>query len=104
MTVENRGNGHIWRMPANLIAHISAILYAGRGDRRKSQSLHRAHLAIFADRRDRRIKSPSVSLALDGTMLRKSSHNAESSQILVEFLKELNRPKRFKKLPKLILS
>ena len=36
---------------------ISAILYADRGDRRKSQSLHRAHLAIFADRRDRRIKS-----------------------------------------------
>ena len=36
-----------------------------RGDRRKSQSLHRAHLAIFADRGDRRIKSPSVSLALE---------------------------------------
>ena len=46
-----------------LTCQISAILYADRGDRRKSQSLHRAHLAIFADRRDRRIKSPSVSLA-----------------------------------------
>ena len=40
--VENRGNGHTWRMPANLIAdtdltcQISAILYADRGDRRKS--------------------------------------------------------------------
>ena len=47
-----------------LTCQISAILYADRGDRRKSQSLHRAHLAIFADRRNRRIKSPSVSLAL----------------------------------------
>ena len=47
-----------------LTCQISAILYADRGDRRKSQSPHRAHLAIFADRRDRRIKSPSVSLAL----------------------------------------
>ena len=43
-----------------LTCQILAILYA---DRRKSQSLHRAHLAIFADRGDRRIKSPSVSLA-----------------------------------------
>ena len=43
---------------------ISAILYADRGDRRKSQLLHRAHLAFFADRGDRRIKSPSVSPAL----------------------------------------
>ena len=33
-------------------------------DQWKSQSLHRAHLAIFADRYDRPIKSPSVSLAL----------------------------------------
>ena len=54
---------------ANLIADIwharypSAILYADHGDRRKSQSLQRAHEAIFADRGDRRIKSPSVSLA-----------------------------------------
>ena len=47
-----------------LTCHISAILYTDRGDRRKWQSLHRAHLAIFADRGDRRIKSPSVSLAL----------------------------------------
>ena len=47
-----------------LTCQISAILYADRGDRRKSQSLHRAHLTIFADRRDRRIKSPSVSPAL----------------------------------------
>ena len=43
-----------------LTCQISAILYADRGDRRKSQSLHRAHLAIFADRGDRGIKSPSV--------------------------------------------
>ena len=46
-----------------LACQISAILYADRGDRRKSQSLHRAHLAIFADRRSRLIKSPSLSLA-----------------------------------------
>ena len=47
-----------------LTCQISAILNADRGDRGKSQSLHRAHLAIFADRGDRRIKSPGVSLAL----------------------------------------
>ena len=47
-----------------LTCQISAILYADRGDRQKSQSPHRAHLAIFADRRDRRIKSPGVSPAL----------------------------------------
>ena len=40
-----------------LSCQISAILYANRGDRRKSQSLHRAHLVIFADHGDRRIKS-----------------------------------------------
>ena len=54
INAENRGNGHTWRM------RRSAILFADRGDRRKSQSLHRAHLAIFTDRGDRRIKSPSV--------------------------------------------
>ena len=43
-----------------LTCQISAILYADR----KSQSLHRAHLAIFTDRGDRRIKPLSVSLAL----------------------------------------
>ena len=47
-----------------LTCQISAILYADRGDWRKSQSLHREHLAIFVDRSDRRIKSPRVSLAL----------------------------------------
>ena len=47
-----------------LTCQISAILYADRGDRRKSQSRYRAHLSIFADRGDRRIRSPSVSLAL----------------------------------------
>ena len=46
-----------------LTCQISAILYADRDDRRKAQSLHEAQLAIFADRGDRRIKSPSVSLA-----------------------------------------
>ena len=48
-----------------LTYQISAILYADRGNRRKSQSLHWAHLAIFADGGDRRIKSPGVSPALD---------------------------------------
>ena len=47
-----------------LTCQISAILYADRGDRRKSQSRHRAHLVIFADRRDRRMESPGVSPAL----------------------------------------
>ena len=47
-----------------LTCQISAILCADRGDRRKSQSLHRAHQAIFADRSDRRIKSLGVSPAL----------------------------------------
>ena len=47
-----------------LTYQISANLYADRRDRRKSQLLHRAYLAIFADRGDQRIKSPSVSLAL----------------------------------------
>ena len=47
-----------------LTCQISAIKYADRGDRRKSQSLQRTHLAIFADRGNRRIKSPGVSLAL----------------------------------------
>ena len=42
---------------------ISAILYADRGNRWKSQSLHRAHLAIIPDRRDQRLKSASVSPA-----------------------------------------
>ena len=40
-----------------LTCQMLAILYA---DRRKSQSLQLAHLAIFVDRSDRRIKSPSV--------------------------------------------
>ena len=47
-----------------LTCQISAILSADRGDRRKSQSPHRAHSAIFADRRDRLIKSPGMSPAL----------------------------------------
>ena len=33
-----------------LTCQISAILNTDRSDRRKSQSLHRAHLASFADR------------------------------------------------------
>ena len=41
---------------------VSAILYADRGDRRKSLSLHRAHLVIFSDCCDRRIKSPGMSV------------------------------------------
>ena len=35
-----------------------AILYADRGDRRKSPGVPGAAIAIFADRRDRRVKSP----------------------------------------------
>ena len=40
-----------------LAAHL-AILYADRGDRRKSPGVLGAAIAIFADHRDRRIKSP----------------------------------------------
>ena len=47
-----------------LVDQISAILNANHGDRRKSQSPYWAHLAIFANRRDRRIKSLGVSTAL----------------------------------------
>ena len=43
-----------------LTCQISAILYTDRGDRRKSQSLPLAYIAIFC------IKSPGVSPALDG--------------------------------------
>ena len=35
-----------------------AILYADRCDRRKSPGVPGAAIAIFSDRRDRRIKSP----------------------------------------------
>ena len=51
--------GNRWRLLANFIA--------GRGDQnhwRNSLSQKQAHLAIFADRRDKRIKSPSVLGAL----------------------------------------
>ena len=47
-----------------LVDQISAILNANRGDRRKSQSPYWAHLAIFANSRDRRIKPLGVSTAL----------------------------------------
>ena len=45
-------------------AEKSAVLNANRGGPRKSQSQHRAHLAIFADRLDRLAKSLSTSLVL----------------------------------------
>ena len=75
MSVENNRNGHTCRMPANFnrgyqTCQTSTILYADRGDRVKSQSLHRAHVVIFANRGDRRIKSPGVSLALSFKSLR----------------------------------
>ena len=62
MSVENRGNGHEFNR-RYLTCQMSAILYADRGSA-NSQSLHRAHLAIFADRGDRRIKSQGVSPVL----------------------------------------
>ena len=40
-----------------------AILYADRRDRRKSAGVPGAAIAIFADHRDRRIKSPKSGLA-----------------------------------------
>ena len=36
------------------------ILYADRRDRRKSPGVPGAVIAIFADRRDQRIKSPNI--------------------------------------------
>ena len=39
-------------------ADCKASLYADRSDRRKSPGVPGAGIAIFADRRDRRIKSP----------------------------------------------
>ena len=47
-------NLQFWLKPAT---HL-ATLYADRGDRRKSPGVPGAAIAIFADRRDRRIKSP----------------------------------------------
>ena len=45
-------------------AHLRNACMSDIGEKSR-QSLHRAHLAIFADRSDRRTKSPSVSLALN---------------------------------------
>ena len=44
-------------IPVKPVTHL-AILYADRGNRRKLPGVHGAAMAIFADRRDRRIKSP----------------------------------------------
>ena len=87
LSVENRGNGHTWQMPANLIADTWHARYrrfytpiAAIGE--KSQSLHRAHLAIFTDRRDRRIKSPGVSPELattTATATRTSKNNRQNN-------------------------
>ena len=46
INVENRGNGHTWRLPTNLASQID-----------------------IANRGDRRIKSPSVSLALSTLLI-----------------------------------
>ena len=40
-----------------------AILHADRRDRRKSPGVPGAAISIFADRRDRRIKSPISSMS-----------------------------------------
>ena len=64
-----------------LTCQISAILYADRGVLRKSQLLHQAQLAIFADRRDRRIKLPSVSLALASLCINKTPPKELSQRI-----------------------
>ena len=53
-----------------------AILYADRRDRRKSPGAPGAAIAIFAGdqiRRDRRIKSPGVSPALESSSLKGNS-------------------------------
>ena len=68
-----------------LTCQISAILYADRGDRRKSQSPHRAHPPIFADRRDRRIKSPGVSPA-SATTTKTATETKTSLENRTEFV------------------
>ena len=68
-----------------LTCQIWAIIYAHRGDRQKSQSPHRAHLAIFADRRNRSIKSPGVSRRLKGRTIRKVMGEGEGDFQLARF-------------------
>ena len=47
---KSRKGSHLANAGEYLTCQISAILYADRGDLRKSQTPHRAHLSIFADR------------------------------------------------------
>ena len=75
-----------------LTCQISASLYPDRGDRRKSQSLHRAHLAIFADRGDRPIKSPSLSLALSSLLWFQSNVFVDQCVIVDQLLPSLQTP------------
>ena len=49
-----------------LTCQISAISYADRAIGENALSLHRAHLAIFTDRGDQRIKLPGVSASIAG--------------------------------------
>ena len=67
MGVENRGNGHTWRMLAGFnrrypTSQISAILYADRGDRQNCNRCTALHHG------DRRVKSPGMSPALRRTL------------------------------------
>ena len=48
-----------------------AILYADRRNQRKSPSMPGAAIAIFADRRDRRIKSPISSMSDIADLIRR---------------------------------
>ena len=50
-----------------------AILYADRGDRRKSSGVPDAAIAIFADCRERRIKSPISGMSDIGDFIRRHS-------------------------------
>ena len=50
------GGGNKWCLTVTLFKPV--ILYAERRDRRKSPGVPGAAIAIFTDRRDRRIKSP----------------------------------------------
>ena len=68
MTVENHGNGHTWRMPANLIANMDMpdISDFMRRSRLSVKIARRpgAAIAIFAGRRHRRIKSPISDMSI----------------------------------------
>ena len=60
-----------------------AILYADRRDWRKSPGVPGAAIAIFADRRDRRIQSPISGMSDIGDLIRQVSPFPRFSTLIV---------------------